>query len=130
MNKTDKNNGTHVKVVDITGKLCDFITLKEFMKRTALIDTGIISQAEIDSNEWLTIDEAERETIESIRQIYKSDDNIEQLRIDEMKGLSAEEQTQFFCPNDVIKLEEFREIGHDMIDELYHEMEIEEQCYE
>ena len=68
MNKTDKNNGTPVKVVDITGKLCDFITLKEFMKRTALIDTGIISQAEIDSNEWLTIDEAERETIESIRQ--------------------------------------------------------------
>jgi len=32
-----------------------------------------------------------------------------------------------------MKLEKFREIGHDMIyeiDELYNEMEIKEQCYE
>jgi len=93
MNKTGKTNGTPVKVVDITGY--DYATLEEFMKRTALIEDGIISQAEIDSNEWLTIDEAERETIEAIRQIYELNDNIELLWIDEMKGLSAEDQTQF-----------------------------------
>lgn len=38
MNKTDKNNGTSVKVVDITGKLCDYVTLEEFMKRTEYIE--------------------------------------------------------------------------------------------
>ncbi len=93
MNKTGKTNGTPVKVVEITGY--DYVTLEEFMKRTALIEDGIISQAEIDSNEWLTIDEAERETIEAIRQIYELNDNIELLWIDKMKGLSAEDQTQF-----------------------------------
>ena len=93
MNKTGKTNGTPVKVVDITGY--EYVTLEEFMKRTALIEDGIISQAEIDSNEWLNIDEAERETIEAIRQIYELNDNIELLWIDEMKGLSAEDQTQF-----------------------------------
>ena len=74
MNKIDKNNGTPIKVVDITGKLDQDVTLEEFMKRTALIETGIISQAEIDSNEWLSIDEARAETIESIRKIYESED--------------------------------------------------------
>lgn len=37
-------------------------------------DKGIISQEEIDQNEWLSIDEARAETIESIRKIYESDD--------------------------------------------------------
>ena len=74
MNKIDKNNGTPIKVVDITGKLDQYVTLEEFMKRTALIETGIISQEEIDQNEWLSIDEARAETIESIRKIYESED--------------------------------------------------------
>ena len=44
------------------------------MKRTAYIEEGIILQEEIEQNKWLTIDEAKDETIESIRQIYESDD--------------------------------------------------------
>jgi low affinity Fe/Cu permease len=74
MDKIDKNNGTPVKVVDITGELRDYVSLDEFMKRTAYIEEGIILQEEIEQNEWLTIDEAKDETIESIRQIYESDD--------------------------------------------------------
>lgn len=69
-----KKCGIPVKVEDITGKLDDYVTLEDFMKRTAYIDEGIISQEEIYQNEWLTIDEAKDETIESIRQIYESDD--------------------------------------------------------
>lgn len=72
MNKTCKYDGIPVKVEDITGKLGDYVTLEEFMKRTAFVDEGIISQEEIDQNEWLTIEEAKDETIESIRQIYES----------------------------------------------------------
>ena len=40
MNKKDNNNGTPIKVVDITGKLSDYVTLEEFMKRTAYIEEG------------------------------------------------------------------------------------------
>ena len=40
MNKTDKNDGIPVKVVDITGKLKDYVTLDEFMKRTAYMEDG------------------------------------------------------------------------------------------
>lgn len=38
MNKTGQNDGIPVKVVDITGKLCDYVTLEEFMKRTEYIE--------------------------------------------------------------------------------------------
>ena len=39
MNKTDRYDGISVKVVDITGKH-HYVTQEEFMKRTALIETG------------------------------------------------------------------------------------------
>ena len=68
--KTDNNNGTPVNVVGMR----NYVTLEELMERTAYINEGIISQEEIDKNEWLTIDEAKDETIESIRRIYESDD--------------------------------------------------------
>lgn len=74
MNKSEINERIPVKVEDIAGKLDDYVTLEDFMKRTAYTDEGIISQEEIYQNEWLTIDEAKDETIESIRQIYESDD--------------------------------------------------------
>ena len=70
MKKTDNNNGTPVKVVDMR----NYVTLEELMERTAYINEGIISQEEIDKNEWLTIDKAKDETIESIRRIYESDE--------------------------------------------------------
>lgn len=47
----------------------------------------------------------------------------EQLRLDEMKEWSAEEQTRYLCPNGVMSIEEFRELGHKMIDEFYDEIE-------
>ena len=47
----------------------------------------------------------------------------EQLMIDIMKDRSVEEQVRFLCPNGVMTLEEFRKLGHEMIDELYDEIE-------
>ncbi len=32
------NEGTTIKVVDITGKLSNYVTLDEFMKRTAFME--------------------------------------------------------------------------------------------
>ena len=43
--------------------------------------------------------------------------------MNEMKDWSAEEQVQYLCPNGVMTIEEFRKIGHNMIDELYDEIE-------
>ncbi len=51
------------------------------------------------------------------------DDFDEQLRLDEMKKWSAEEQTKYLCPNGVMSIGEFRELGHKIIDELYDEIE-------
>lgn len=50
----------------------------------------------------------------------------EQLMIDIIKDKRAEEQVQFLCPNGVMPIEEFRRFGHEMIDELYAEIEKEE----
>ena len=50
-------------------------------------------------------------------------DFYEQLRLDEMKKWSAEEQTRYLCSNGVMSIEEFRELGHKMIDEFYDEIE-------
>ena len=41
----------------------------------------------------------------------------EEQRINEMKEWSAEEQSQYLCPNGIMPLEEFRELGHKIIDE-------------
>ena len=75
---------------------------------------GVITQSEINENEWLTIDVAKDETLEAVKQIFDVDD------------WSAEEQVRLLCPNGVMTLEEFRWIGHEMIDELYDELEKEE----
>ena len=40
MKKKDRKDGKPGKVVDITGKLKDYVTLDEFMKRTAYIEEG------------------------------------------------------------------------------------------
>ena len=50
----------------------------------------------------------------------------EQLRFDEMKEWSAKEQTKYLCPNGVMTIEEFRALGHKMIDEFYDEQNEEE----
>ena len=50
----------------------------------------------------------------------------EQLRLDKMKEWSAEEQTKYLCPNGVMTIEEFRALGHKMIDEFYDEQNEEE----
>ena len=41
----------------------------------------------------------------------------EEQRINEMKEWSAEEQAQYLCPNGVMSIEEFSELGHKIIDE-------------
>ena len=51
----------------------------------------------------------------------------EQLRLDEMKEWSAEEQTRYLCPNGVMSIEEYRELGHKMIDEYYNEQNNEQK---
>ncbi len=51
----------------------------------------------------------------------------EEPSIDEMKDWNADEQVRFLCPNGVMTLVEFRRIGHEMIDELYDELEKEEK---
>ena len=43
----------------------------------------------------------------------------EEERINEMKEWSAEEQAQYLCPNGVMTMEEFRALGHEIIDEEY-----------
>lgn len=43
----------------------------------------------------------------------------EEERINEMKEWSAEEQAQCLCPNGVMTMEEFRALGHKIIDEEY-----------
>lgn len=43
----------------------------------------------------------------------------ESERINEMKDWSAEEQAQYLCPNGVMTIEEFRELGNKIIDEEY-----------
>lgn len=55
----------HVDERDIKQKLSDeqIKVIKE--------NYGIISQKEIENNEWLTIDEAKQETLEAIRNIYE-----------------------------------------------------------
>lgn len=40
-------------------------------------------------------------------------------RINEMKEWSAEEQAQYLCSNGVMTMEEFRTLGHKIIDEEY-----------
>ena len=50
----------------------------------------------------------------------------EQLRLDKMKEWSAEEQSRYLCPNGVMTIEKFRELGHKMIDEFYDEQNEEE----
>jgi len=62
---------------------------------------------------------------EEVQKIWREKDS-PQTMINEMKDWSAEEQVQFLCPNGVMTIEEFREIGHNMIDELYNEIEKEE----
>jgi len=37
-NKELINEGTAIKVIDITGKLDNYVTLDDFMRRTAFID--------------------------------------------------------------------------------------------
>ena len=46
----------------------------------------------------------------------------EEQRINEMKEWSAAEQAQYLCPNGVMTIEEFRELGHKIIDEEYDEL--------
>lgn len=63
--------------VDVNWYLSNgYMTLEDMRKSIEgqLIDKRIISQEEIDQNEWLSIDDAKDETIESIRKIYESDD--------------------------------------------------------
>ena len=43
-------------------------------------------------------------------------------RINEMKEWSAEEQVQYLCPNGVMTMEEFRALGHKIIDEEYDKL--------
>ena len=43
-------------------------------------------------------------------------------RINEMKEWSAEEQAQYLCPNGVMTMEEFRALGHKIIDEEYDKL--------
>ncbi len=52
------------------------------------------------------------------------DDFDEQLKLDEMKEWTAEQQTQYLCPDGVMTIGEFRELGLKMIDEFYDELEI------
>ena len=46
----------------------------------------------------------------------------EEERINEMKEWSAEEQAQYLCPNGVMTMEEFRALGHKIIDEEYDKL--------
>lgn len=46
----------------------------------------------------------------------------EEERIHEMKEWSAEEQAQYLCPNGVMTMEEFRALGHKIIDEEYDKL--------
>ena len=39
-----------------------------------------------------------------------------------MKEWSAEEQAQYLCPNGVMTMEEFRALGHKIIDEEYDKL--------
>lgn len=41
----------------------------------------------------------------------------EEQRIAEMKEWTAEEQARYLCPNGVMSIEEFRALGHQIIDE-------------
>ena len=43
-------------------------------------------------------------------------------RMNEMKEWSAEEQAQYLCPNGVMTMEEFRALGHKIIDEEYDKL--------
>ena len=43
----------------------------------------------------------------------------EQQRIDEMKEWDAEEQAKYLCPNGVMTIEEFRELGLKIINDEY-----------
>jgi hypothetical protein len=51
------------------------------------------------------------------------DDFDEQIKLDEMKEWTAEQQSQYLCPDGVMTIEEFRELGLKMIDEVYDELE-------
>jgi hypothetical protein len=68
-------------------------------------------------------------TLEDMRKSIEGtalNDFDDQLRLDEMKEWSAEEQTRYLCPNGVMTIEEFRALGHKMIDEFYDEQNEEE----
>lgn len=68
------------------------------------------------NNGYMTLEDM-RKSIEGI--VFNDFD--EQLRLDEMKEWNAEEQARYLCPNGVMTIEEFRELGHKMIDEFYDE---------
>ena len=48
MKKKDRKDGKPGTVVDITGKLKDYVTLDEFMKRTAYIEEGEVIEIDED----------------------------------------------------------------------------------
>ena len=74
------------------------------------------------NNGYMSLEDM-RKSIEGIAR----NDFDEQLKLDEMKKWSAEEQTRYLCPNGVMSIEEFRELGHKMIDEYYNEQNNEQK---
>lgn len=73
--------------------------------------------------------EAQRLAIEEQRKQEEAEAKrlAEERRINEMKEWSAEEQAQYLCPNGVMPIEEFRELGHKIIDEELDENRITEE---
>ena len=73
--------------------------------------------------------EAQRLAIEEQRKQEEAEAQrlAEERRINEMKEWSAEEQAQYLCPNGVMSIEEFRELGHKIIDEELDENRIAEE---
>ena len=68
------------------------------------------------NNGYMTLEDMRK----SIEGVYLNDSD-EQLRSDEMKEWNAEDQARYLCPNGVMSIEEFRELGHKMIVEFYDE---------
>ena len=61
-----------------------------------------------------------------INNIGKRYDSNSEMMINKMKDWSAEEQAQYLCPNGVMTMEEFRRLGHEIIDKLCDEIDKEE----
>jgi len=99
---------------------------RDFMDSQLNADNRYIDyEVDIDwylNNGYMSLEDM-RKSIEGIAR----NDFDEQLKLDEMKKWSAEEQTRYLCPNGVMSIEEFRELGHKMIDEYYNEQNNEQK---